>query len=57
MARALVFEPHLLILDEPAGGINEQETQELVKLIRKIRHRGITILLIEHDIEPGDGGM
>jgi len=50
MARALVSEPRLLILDEPAGGMNEQETQELVKLIRKIRDRGITILLIEHDM-------
>ena len=50
IARALATQPQLLILDEPAGGMNEQETSQLVSLIRKIRERGITILLIEHDM-------
>jgi branched-chain amino acid transport system ATP-binding protein len=50
IARALATEPQLLILDEPAGGMNEQETAQLVELIRKIQARGITVLLIEHDM-------
>ena len=50
IARALVTEPSLLVLDEPAGGMNEQETASLITLIRKIRDEGITILLIEHDM-------
>lgn len=50
IARALAADPFLLILDEPAGGMNEQETTTLVELILNIRKRGITILLIEHDM-------
>jgi branched-chain amino acid transport system ATP-binding protein len=50
IARALATDPKLLVLDEPAGGMNEQETDELVELIRGIQARGITILLIEHDM-------
>ena len=50
IARALASDPRLLILDEPAGGMNDQETTALVTLIRAIRERGITILLIEHDM-------
>jgi branched-chain amino acid transport system ATP-binding protein len=50
IARALATRPRLLILDEPAGGMNEQETDGLVRLIEKMRERGITILLIEHDM-------
>ncbi|NLI81914.1 MAG: ABC transporter ATP-binding protein [Deltaproteobacteria bacterium] len=50
IARALATRPKLLILDEPAGGMNEQETGRLVTLIRKMRDQGITILLIEHDM-------
>lgn len=50
VARALATQPKLLILDEPAGGMNEQETQNLIELIRRIRSRGITVLLIEHDM-------
>ncbi len=38
------------MLDEPAGGMNEQETDDLVGLIGNIRRRGITVLLIEHDM-------
>jgi branched-chain amino acid transport system ATP-binding protein len=50
IARALATDPKLLVLDEPAGGMNEQETDELVHLIGRIRERGITVLLIEHDM-------
>ena len=48
IARALATDPRLLILDEPSGGMNEQETGELILLIGKLREQGITILLIEH---------
>lgn len=48
IARALVARPKLLLLDEPAAGMNPAETVELTKLIRRIRERGITVLLIEH---------
>ncbi len=50
MARALATGPKLLLLDEPAAGMNTQEKRELLGLIEKIRARGITILLIEHDM-------
>ena len=49
-ARALATEPKLLLLDEPAAGLNIYETIELAKLITKIRDFGITILLVEHDM-------
>ena len=50
IARALASDPRLLILDEPAGGMNDQETVALVDTIAAIRDRGITVLLIEHDM-------
>ena len=50
IARALATQPQLLILDEPAGGMNEQETEALIGLLARIRARGITLLLIEHDM-------
>jgi len=50
IARALASNPRLIVLDEPAGGMNEQETALLVDLIFKIRDRGITVLIIEHDM-------
>lgn len=50
IARALASKPRLVMLDEPAGGMNEQETTQLVTLIRKIQEQGVTILLIEHDM-------
>lgn len=50
IARALATDPRLLILDEPAGGMNDQETKALIGTIRSIRDRGITVLLIEHDM-------
>ena len=51
IARALATDPKLLILDEPAAGLNEQESSELMALIRKIRDAGVTIFLIEHDMK------
>jgi branched-chain amino acid transport system ATP-binding protein len=50
IARGIASEPSLLLLDEPACGMNPQETNELMELIRRIRERGITILLIEHEM-------
>jgi branched-chain amino acid transport system ATP-binding protein len=50
MARALATQPRLLLLDEPAAGMNPQETHELDTLITRIRDRGITIILVEHDM-------
>jgi len=51
IARALAADPLLLLLDEPAAGMNPQETEEITKLFRNIRdEKGITILLIEHDM-------
>ena len=51
MARALATEPELLILDEPAAGLNDKERLELLETIRKIRDMGVTILLIEHNMD------
>ncbi|SHN66179.1 ABC transporter ATP-binding protein [Desulfovibrio litoralis] len=50
IARALASDPKLLILDEPAGGMNDQETQALIGLIEAIKQRDISVLLIEHDM-------
>lgn len=50
LARALATEPTLLVMDEPASGLNDVETEELAKLIVKIRAAGITVLLVEHDM-------
>lgn len=48
---ALAVEPELLMLDEPVTGMNVEETVEMMSLINKIRDRGITVLLIEHDMK------
>jgi ABC-type branched-subunit amino acid transport system ATPase component/ABC-type branched-subunit amino acid transport system permease subunit len=50
LARALVSDPQLLLLDEPAAGLNAAETGDLVELLFQICKRGITILLVEHDM-------
>ena len=50
IARALALKPAILLLDEPAAGMNPTESQELMALIRRIRETGTTCLLIEHDM-------
>jgi branched-chain amino acid transport system ATP-binding protein len=50
LARALATEPELLLLDEPASGLNPREKDELNALIGRIRGQGVTILLVEHDM-------
>jgi ABC-type branched-subunit amino acid transport system ATPase component len=50
IARALATRPRLLLLDEPAAGMNPTETRELMRDIERIRTRGLTILVIEHDM-------
>jgi branched-chain amino acid transport system ATP-binding protein len=51
IGRALATDPFLLLLDEPAAGMNPQETNELDELITQIRNDGLSILLIEHDMK------
>ena len=51
IARALATDPKLLLLDEPAAGFTPQEKVELMKLVKKILGRGITVFLIEHDMK------
>ncbi|TWJ13302.1 ABC transporter ATP-binding protein [Geobacter argillaceus] len=51
IARALAVEPQIILMDEPAAGLNNQETLELAKLIQRIRETGITVVLVEHDME------
>jgi branched-chain amino acid transport system ATP-binding protein len=50
IARALAMKPDLLILDEPAAGLNDSETQGLARFIRRLHDDGVTILLVEHDM-------
>src|SRR5262245_17336406 len=50
MARPLATKPRLLLLDEPAAGMNPHETEELDEIITRIRDRGVTIILVEHDM-------
>ncbi|CAN7207959.1 branched-chain amino acid ABC transporter ATP-binding protein/permease [Bosea sp. LjRoot90] len=51
IARALASQPKLLLLDEPAAGLNPQETHELGEVIRRIQQAGVTVLLIEHHMD------
>jgi len=51
MAVALVANPDLLLLDEPVAGMSVEETSEMMTRIRKARERGVTILLVEHDMK------
>ncbi|MBI3507842.1 MAG: ABC transporter ATP-binding protein [Proteobacteria bacterium] len=51
IARALAAEPRLLLLDEPAAGLNPKETQEIERLIRRIAASGVTVVLVEHDMK------
>jgi branched-chain amino acid transport system ATP-binding protein len=50
IARSLASEPELLLLDEPAAGLNDEETARLAETVRKIRDEGVTVLLVEHDM-------
>jgi branched-chain amino acid transport system ATP-binding protein len=51
MARALATDPKVVLLDEPAAGLNEVETEDLRKMLMKIRDLGVTIFLVEHDMK------
>jgi branched-chain amino acid transport system ATP-binding protein len=51
MARALATNPKVILLDEPAAGLNEVETEDLRKTLLKIRDLGVTIFLVEHDMK------
>ena len=51
IARALATEPRLLMLDEPGAGLNRPEKEELERLVRSIRDDGVTVLLVEHDMQ------
>ena len=51
IARALCCDPALLLLDEPAAGLRYQEKQALAELLRKLRSEGMSILIVEHDMD------
>jgi ABC-type branched-subunit amino acid transport system ATPase component len=50
IARALASEPMLVLLDEPAAGMNPTEKLDLMRMVRDIRDRGVTVVLIDHDM-------
>jgi branched-chain amino acid transport system ATP-binding protein len=50
LARAIAARPVLLLADEPCAGLNHTETEEIVNILRKVRGRGVTVLLVEHDM-------
>ena len=49
--RGLAAEPELILLDEPAAGMNPQETEDLIRLIGRIKDLGVTVVLVEHDMK------
>jgi len=51
IARALAAEPRLLLLDEPAAGLNPNETHEIDEVIVKVAQSGVTVVLVEHDMK------
>ena len=51
IARGLASEPDLMLLDEPAAGLNNAESSELSQMIRDIRDQGVTVILVEHDMD------
>lgn len=51
IARAMALSPYLLLLDEPAAGLNDEETKKLGSVLNEIREEGICILLVEHDMK------
>lgn len=50
IARAIATDARIILLDEPAAGMNPQESEELLRFIRELRDKGYTIILIEHDM-------
>jgi len=50
VVRALMAEPRLLLLDEPAAGLNDAETEELAELLRAVRDSGVTVIVVEHNM-------
>ncbi|MGD2253778.1 MAG: ABC transporter ATP-binding protein [Anaerolineales bacterium] len=51
ICRALASEPRLLLLDEPCAGLTQEERQHLADMIKRIREQGVTVLLVEHDVD------
>jgi ABC-type branched-subunit amino acid transport system ATPase component len=51
ITRALALEPRVLLLDEPAAGMNTSETEQLAEFLQELRHNGLTMLIIEHDMD------
>jgi len=51
IARAMALEPHIILMDEPAAGLNSRETSDLAIMIKKINDSGVTVALVEHDME------
>lgn len=51
ISRAMALEPRIILMDEPAAGLNSRETLQLAELIRRIRELGITVVLVEHDMD------
>ena len=51
IVRGLAAEPELILLDEPAAGMNPQETEDLIRLIGRIKDLGVTVVLVEHDMK------
>ncbi len=51
IARAMAVNPSIMLMDEPAAGLNNSETHMLAALIRKIRDKGVTVVMVEHDME------
>ncbi len=47
----MAIEPHIILMDEPAAGLNSRETSDLADLIKKIKDSGITVALVEHDMD------
>jgi branched-chain amino acid transport system ATP-binding protein len=51
IARALALEPQIILLDEPAAGMNPQEKMTLLEMVKRIRDDGVTVFLVEHDMK------
>jgi branched-chain amino acid transport system ATP-binding protein len=51
IARAMAVHPKIMLMDEPAAGLNNRETSDLAELIRRIQSAGVTVVLVEHDME------